>query len=469
MQISQFLTLFFIFIFPLFASASQRWRFLPRRRLLRFGLCRTSTSDSRVIPVDLDSFSDSVKNDLDSTNRIESDKSVPQNLNQTGLGFLDPRRCSKRIKNESFFLDSDITFDKCVKFINDGYLDFFIFSIKNSFETNSIAEYQLILLLEHSINVNKPNFAKVLFEMFPKLAFLPTNVIFSAIRSRNIVALNLILENRKIIDMNNLDEIGFNPLEKAAMIDFVEGIQIMTLTLTELMEEREIELHRIIKLISGSINVAITYKTLFSLKELFGQLRKCGKIELLLSSKDFMQYINSAIIEKDTEILKLILDNTPKTLYKQPITSNLHNTLIEKFISSDFMEGFNLLLEHFGKDFIMQRDDFGRTPFLISAIYGNYGFALKIAAVDPEQIHSVDHHGNNAYHLVSGNKDSKKSLEFVEKIIHLNINWGHLNNDRVVPIELFCDKNAEKIDVYFNLIFSNCVEQSIKRRENLSK
>ena len=330
-------------------------------------------------------------------------------------------------------------FDGCFSCISNGYVNIFHYTLITSIKTRLISEYNLLLLLEHAFSLNKPIFAQILFEMFPALSYLPTKSIFHAINNKNISSLQLILDHRRLSDINLVDEYGYTPFEKAAMIDFHEGIKVMV---NYLIQPK-------VNMFLRTINTAVSYESLQSVRELFLAFERCGRQSLILHRHYFMSFRKISIKKQNAELLRLVLDHTPKNdnchLSSNRKLREEYFELINETIILNFIDGFHVLVEYFGTDILKVSDASLRTPFLISALHGNYQFALEIAKIDPEQIHSVDKNGDNALHLAL--KNLENPFEFIKSILNLNINWEQKNNENEAPIEILDSIQMSPTDI----------------------
>ena len=337
-------------------------------------------------------------------------------------------------------------FEGCMKCINNGYLNLFRYTLKTSIKTCLISESNLIALLEHSFSLNKPIFAQILFEMFPKLSYVPTISIFHAINNKNLTSLKLILDNRQYSDINVKDSDGFKPFEKAAMIDFHEGIKLLVNNL----------INPNLNMLLRAISTAVSYESLQSVRELFSAFDSYGRESIVLYRHYFMSFIKISIEKQNVELLRLVLDHTPKNLFEKQDDNNWYFSTfrrlqdhyfdpIKKTIKLNFISGFSMLVEHFGTDILKIRDKQNRSPFLISALHGNYQIALEIAKIDPKQIHSVDKNGDNALHLALNNLENP--FEFIKSILHLNINWEQKNKENEAPIEILDSIQMSPTDI----------------------
>ena len=107
------------------------------------------------------------------------------------------------------------------------------------------------------------------------------------------------------------------------------------------------------------------------------------------------------------------------------------------------MEGFDLLISHFGINILKIRDAHGRNAFLVAVLLEKYDFVSKIVSLDLLCIHQRDKNGDNALHLAI-----KKNHHFdsIKQLVCLKISLTVPNNFEVTPMDFF-SRNANRYNI----------------------
>lgn len=349
---------------------------------------------------------------------------------------------------EDFALD---LFEGCVRCINKGEIKVFKNILNTALKLNYFDVEKLNLLLEISIKSIKIEFVEILFQTFPCLKFTSNDVIFWIIQSKNCPLLEVLLKHRGGIDLELINKEGLSPFDVCAKNNFWKGIRYMS----HFYENTSIRIY------SVALRFAISSRNYMSVKSLIhGINRNFGSFANSINKTSIIRFIVYALDTKNLNIIKFILNNSPKNvlnfeseeilLFKSEIFEN-HLSPVFKVIRDDFLEGFMCLLDRFGIELLDKRDHKGLTPLLMAASLGNVRFFRMINSLRPELIDQVDFKGNNSLHLAFSLTDP---MPFINSVLDLNLDWDHFNEDQQSPIDILITHpsiNSEDIVLLYNV------------------
>ena len=265
----------------------------------------------------------------------------------------------------------------------------------------------------------------------PQIATWPSLCIFNAIIIRNPDILQEVIDFRGIRDYNLKSSEGLSPIESAAKYNFPEGIEILCNSYVALRQKRKLKLPFFFK-DTSPLKVAIWFKSTNALTSLVHEIVKYGSLDYIYSIADMIKLINQTITTKNSDALKVILENiVTKTVKYFHNSSELYNP-IQNSIKCDFMEGFDLLVEHFGCEILGIKNVHEKNAFLFAILLGKYHFVNKMPHLNNQIIFDLDRNGNNALHLAIR---LHHSFDNILQLVNLGIPLNAPNFNEQTPLD----------------------------------
>lgn len=326
--------------------------------------------------------------------------------------------------------------------IKAGQVDEFKRTLEANLKTRTFEDEKIVKLLEYSVKYDQPRMARKLFDSFPKIVNLDSNVIFRALKHSNTRILEIVLKYRGPKDLHVVNEDGLKPFELVVINDD----NIAKLGLMALYWSRQ-------KLdwMPAALIAAIEADSSVCFEFLLNELRELGRLDRILNTTTIFDLLNAAIAKQNTEMLKALLRSLSKKFNGFIEVNHVDNNPVIEAVKNDFYSGLRYLIKAFGSQILEIRDSIGKTPVHIAAENGNTTMVSFLAAISPELLKAVDSSGNTVLHLAfKRGENVSKFLEIVSE--HHAIDFDQLNAEGKSIIDLLIDNSAiseEEIHVIY--------------------
>ena len=315
-----------------------------------------------------------------------------------------------------------------------------------------ISDTEILEFLAKVAEKDQIEFVRVLFKTFPSFSAFPSDLFFKVVNKKDPKMLELFLKQGKSDTTRQLrDDYGMRPFEVVAEENFAQGLELMI----DYWDDTKIFW------LPRALDIAIMHESVDTIKAVIDKLTAEGKpLNLTLKKSSLLKLIVRSLEKKNIDILKLLVTSTStdflNDIHKSVVDHSRYNP-IRAAIESDYIEGLELMVDHFGVDILKQIDNLGNSAFLLAANYLSSKVTLYIASKCPDQINSVNNEGNNALHLAFSH--SFVPIDFLESLADFGIDWDQENSVGQAAIELMID-NENFSEDYITKIYENHIEKS---------
>ena len=310
---------------------------------------------------------------------------------------------------------------------NDNY-KLFKLIVCEIYRNNFKMEQKLVNLLGQAVINGKLEYLKLLLKMFPTLSDFRSTCLFLAINYKNTTVMNYLLTFEEDLNYRELSCSGYNLIEYAVKKNFSEGVEILCKT-----EGIPAKFFGIF-----TLKTAINCGANESLGILLKQITRNFSLDLIFTSLEISLLIKKCLTKRNSVALKMILESVSSRsleyfqVLNEEKAANNYN-FITYAIEIDFIEAFDILVDHFGVEALEQVDNLGNSPFLIAVTNGSIELIQRIEKLNHKSVHITDNNQNNALHLAL---QLKQSYQVINTISGFNLNWEAENFESLTPIDL---------------------------------